>query len=184
VQTSRQQTTLSTTEYAVLGLLTSGSRSGYELHQRAASGIGYVWTAAKSQVYTVLPRLVAGGYATARVVRQQRLPDKQVYRITARGRRALVSWLEEPIEDPLNPRSTFLLKIFLGRLVRPGALVAHVESMRTALGETLSEYEDIEREIADDPDDYYGYLTLRWGLARVRASLVWADEVLAELERR
>jgi DNA-binding PadR family transcriptional regulator len=184
VRTIKKSARLSTTEYAVLGLLTHGERSGYELQRRAAAGVGYVWTGAKTQVYTVLPRLVDGGFSTARVVRQERLPDKQVYRITAKGRRELVSWLEEPMDDYLGPRSPFLLKVFLGRLMRPDALVAHVAGMRSYLAGLLEELEEIEREIADDPDDYYGYLTLRWGLIRGRASLAWADEVLAELEER
>jgi DNA-binding PadR family transcriptional regulator len=175
---------LSTTEYAVLGLLIRKERSGYELQQRAAAGVGYVWTAAKSQVYTVLPRLVEGGHATARLIHQPRLPDKQVYKITPRGRDTLRSWLEEPIEDYLSPRSPFLLKVFLGGLMHPEALSAHVERLRTRMTAYLAELEAIEERIADDPDDYYGYLTLRWGLVRARASLAWADEVLDELEAR
>src|SRR6266545_3475769 len=102
---------LSTTEFAVLGLLSFGERSGYDLKKAAELGVGYVWTGAKSQVYAVLPRLVEGGFATARHVRQERLPDKQVYRITKRGEEAFRAWLEEPV-DYRSSRSPFLLKIF------------------------------------------------------------------------
>jgi PadR family transcriptional regulator AphA len=169
----------------VLGLLARGGpQSGYELQQCAARGVGYVWTGAKSQVYTVLPRLVDGRHATARTVRQERFPDKQIYRITARGRRELVDWLEEPIEDVLSPRSPFLLKVFFGGLIRREALLAHVEGLRSRMAGVLEEFEEIERRIADDPDAYYGYLTLRWGLERGRATLAWADAVLRELEER
>ena len=69
----------------MLGLLSFRERSGYELKQAAESGIGYVWRAAKTQVYAVLPRLVEGGYARSHKVVQERLPDKSVYRITDRG---------------------------------------------------------------------------------------------------
>src|SRR5207248_3704919 len=61
---TRDSTGLSTTEFAVLGLLSFGPRSGYELKKAAEAGVGYVWTAAKSHVYGVLPRLVEGGFAT------------------------------------------------------------------------------------------------------------------------
>ena len=104
---------LSTTEFAILGLLSGGECSGYDLKKSAEAGIGYVWTAAKSQVYAVLPRLVAGGYATAKHVRQERFPDKQVYRITRRGEEAFGVWLEEPV-DYFSSRSPFLLKVFFG----------------------------------------------------------------------
>jgi DNA-binding PadR family transcriptional regulator len=94
-----QSAGLSTTEFAVLGLLSFGERSGYELKKAAEAGVGYVWTAAKSHVYGVLPRLVEGGYATTRRVTQERRPDKQVYRITRKGQRAFHEWLEAPIEE-------------------------------------------------------------------------------------
>ena len=54
---------LSDTEYAVLGLLTFGERSGYELDKLAGRSIGYFWRPAKSKIYAILPRLekVASG---------------------------------------------------------------------------------------------------------------------------
>src|SRR5436190_4966986 len=96
---TRHSTGLSTTEFAVLGLLSFGERSGYELKKAAEVGVGYVWTAAKSHVYAVLPRLVEEGFATTRRVTQARRPDKQVYRITRKGQRAFQEWLETPIEE-------------------------------------------------------------------------------------
>ena len=94
----RKTVTLSTTELSVLGLLSAfGEHSGYDLKKHAAAGVGYVWTAAKSHIYAVLPRLVEGGYATSRRVEQSPRPDKQVYRITAKGEEAFQVWLEEPV---------------------------------------------------------------------------------------
>jgi DNA-binding PadR family transcriptional regulator len=175
---------LSTTEYAVLGLLTWGERSGYELQKAAEQGVGYVWTAAKSQVYAVLPRLVRQGLATGRVVRQERLPDKHVYRITPRGRRAFRAWLEEPVEDRDAARSPFLLKVFFGSQMSADALAAHVRRKLEQAEADLAEYREIEERIAGEEKSYYGYLTLRWGLTHARATTRWAKEVLRELEER
>jgi PadR family transcriptional regulator AphA len=174
---------LSTTEFAVLGLLSGGERSGYDLKKAAEAGIGYVWTAAKSQVYAVLPRLVDGGYATATHVRQERLPDKQVYRISKRGEEAFQSWLEEPV-DYESSRSPFLLKIFFGAKMSPEALVAHVRRKREAAAGELAEYREVEKRIKDDERSYFGYATLRWGMAQARAWIRWADGFLEELESR
>lgn len=174
---------LSTTEFAVLGLLTGGERSGYDLKKAAEAGIGYVWTAAKSQIYAVLPRLVEGGYATAKHVRQERLPDKQLYRITKRGEEAFRAWLEEPV-DYHSSRSPFLLKVFFGGKMSREALAAHLHLKREAVAETLAEYREIEKRIKDDQRSYFGYATLRWGLAEGRAWIRWADGFLQELEAR
>jgi len=169
----------STTEFAALGLLTSGERSGYEMKKAAEASVGYVWSPAKSHLYAVLPRLVAGGFATSRRVEQQRRPDKQVYRITKKGERALRAWLEEPDDG-----SSLLLKIFFGRLMSKEALVAHIERKRAEAMRELEEYRGIELRIRDDDRSYYGYVTLRWGLAQARAWIRWADEILEELEGR
>ena len=175
---------LSTTEFSVLGLLSAGERSGYDLKKAAEAGVGYVWTGAKSHIYAVLPRLVEGGFATTRRVAQQRRPDKQVYRITKKGERAFLDWLEEPVEERAGSRSPFLLKVFFGGRMSKEALVAHVERKREDAVRELAEYREIEERIRDDERSYFGYVTLRWGLAQAEAWIRWADEILRELEER
>lgn len=178
----REATALSTTELAVLGLLSFGERSGYDLKRSAEAGVGYVWTAAKSQVYAVLPRLAAGGFATTRRVVQERRPDKQVYRITKRGEQAFRDWLEQPVDESAGGRSPFLLKIFFGGQMSAEALVGHVRRKREQASRELAEYRSIEQRIHGDEASYFGYVTLRWGLAEARAWIGWADEILRELE--
>jgi DNA-binding PadR family transcriptional regulator len=179
--TERKRTGLSTTELSVLGLLSSGERSGYDLKKQAEVGVGYVWTAAKSHIYAVLPRLVAAGYATVRHVEQGRRPDKQVYRITKHGREAFQAWLEEPVDDRTGSRSTFLLKVFFGNDMSQEALIAHIERKREEATRELAEYREIEERIRDEKSSYFGYVTLRWGIAQAEAWIEWADEILGEL---
>jgi DNA-binding PadR family transcriptional regulator len=164
----------------VLGLLTRGERSGYDLHKLAERSVGHVWAPAKSQIYAVLPRLVDGGYATRRDVRQRQRPDKQLYRITREGERALRAWLRE------QPRSSeeFLLKVFFGGFMDREALVRLLEDRRAQARSELAAYREIEAEICDREESYYGYLTLRWGLAYARAVVRWCDDVLADLAGR
>ena len=180
---TRAATRLSTTEYAVLGMLSWGEHSGYELKKIAEAGVGYLWTAAKSHVYAVLPSLVRGGYATSRRVTQASRPDKQLYRITKKGRAAFREWLEEPAEGR-GERSNFLLKLFFGDQMSKEALVAHVGRRRDQAAAELAEYREIEKRIKGVEANYFGYVTLRWGLVQSRAWIRWADEILRELEGR
>lgn len=181
---ARTTTSLSPTELSILGLLLAGERSGYDLKKAADVGVGYVWTAAKSHVYAVLPRLVDGGFATVRTVAQERRPDKQVYRITGRGEEAFLRWLEEPVDERTGSRSTFLLKVFFGGRMPREALVAHLERKRAQAVAELAEYREIEEQIRDEESSYFGYVTLRWGLAQSEAWIRWADEILRELAER
>jgi DNA-binding PadR family transcriptional regulator len=121
-----QPVTLTATECAVLGLLTKGARSGYDLAKKAEGSVAWVWSPARSQIYAVLPRLVQAGLATSRKVVQSGRPDKQVYRITRKGRRAVRDWLESSDDS----EDTFLLRVFFGDLMSKDALVALIERER------------------------------------------------------
>jgi DNA-binding PadR family transcriptional regulator len=175
VRTNAAIATLTATECAVLGLLTKGERSGYDLAKKAEQSVGYVWAPARSQIYAVLPRLVRARLATSRRVVQSGRPDKQVYRITRKGREAVQEWLESS-EDRDD---TFLLRVFFGDLMGAKALTELVGRRRRLAKERLVEYREIE-ERGPDPHPYF---TLRWGFAYERALIRWADEVLRELER-
>ena len=120
--------TLTTTEAAVLSLLAiEGENSGYDLLKYVQKAIGYVWAPARSQLYSLLPRLVKDGYARSRSVSQSERPDKTLYKITREGRRALDGWLEHV--DP-NDRAAFQLRLFVGALTDDDVLVRHVEAFR------------------------------------------------------
>jgi PadR family transcriptional regulator, regulatory protein AphA len=175
------RTRLSTTELAILGLLSYGEHSGYELKKVAEASVGYLWSPAKSHIYAVLPRLVTAGLATAREVPQRTRPDKRIYRITAQGRRVFRDWLEDPGAGPPN---TFLLKLFFGRKTSTETVVARIERRRAEVEAELAEYRSIEDLVRDDESSYFGYVTLRWGIAQAEAWLRWADEILAELALR
>jgi DNA-binding PadR family transcriptional regulator len=175
-RTSPTTMTLTATECAVLGLLTKGERSGYDLAKKAEGSVGWVWSPARSQIYAVLPRLVKAGLATSRKVTQSGRPDKQVYRITKKGREAVREWLETS-EDRAE---TFLLRVFFGDLMSREALVRLIERERDLSREYLAEFREIEKR----GPEYHPGLTLRWGFAHRRAVIRWADEVLRELDRR
>jgi DNA-binding PadR family transcriptional regulator len=177
---------LSTTEYAVLGLLTFGERSGYELDALARRTIGYFWHPAKSKIYAVLPRLVERGLASAAPVTQDKRPDKVTYSITVGGERALRSWLRSGKTVVAPARNELLLKLFFGRLVEPEVLHEQVAAHRGRAAAQLAELEEIEAamnlERADE--DFFPFLTLLHGLEDARSTIAWADEVLRLLDER
>src|SRR5688500_2470545 len=84
-----------TTAYAVLGLLTLGEASAYELAQRMARSVGHVLPRAQSVVYEEPKRLAARDLVSVRSEQRGRR-SVAVYVITEAGRAALRSWLEEP----------------------------------------------------------------------------------------
>ena len=183
-KTGTRPVDLSTTSYAVLGLLTFGEMSGYDLVKLVESSIGFFWTPAKSQVYGELRRLERAGHVREREVEQESRPDKRLYRITRQGETALRHWLDEsPLEADVF-RSALLVKLFFGSHSQPGTLRSQVEDRLETARQTLARLQEIERQIKDVDAFFYPYLTLRAGLARTRATIRWAEETLRMLERR
>jgi DNA-binding PadR family transcriptional regulator len=181
VRAPAETRTLTTTEAAVLALLAiEGERSGYDLLKLVGKAIAYVWAPARSQLYTILPRLAAAGLAEARHVRQDQRPDKQLYRITEDGRQALAAWHEtvEPGEV-----EAFFLKLFVGGLTSHAQLAAHIEQFRRDTEERLAELRAIEPTNTRRGHDYYHNFLLRMGIERHEHLLRWADWVLEELRQ-
>lgn len=92
---SRTIRELTTTSYAILGLLAIRPWSTYELAKQLRRNLHYFWPRAESNLYAEAKRLVAGGWAQAksRPVGRRRRTE---YSITAAGRRELERWLSLP----------------------------------------------------------------------------------------
>ena len=158
-------------------LALGGAGSGYELTKRVGRAIGHVWAPARSQLYALLPRLVADGHVRVRTIRQETRPDKQVYRLTRSGRKALDTWLAEESDDD----AAFHLRLFVGALAPPAVLARHVERFRDRTRARLSEYRAIERTNTRQGVDRFHWLELRRAIERAEGDLAWAEWVLAEL---
>ena len=91
---------LTTTSYAILGLLAAKPWSTYELTHQMERSLGHMWPRAASKLYEEPKKLVDHGLARATEDRVGRRP-RTVYSITAKGRRALAEWLREPGEGPV-----------------------------------------------------------------------------------
>jgi DNA-binding PadR family transcriptional regulator len=168
-----------TTEYGVLGLLASGESSGYDLARAAARSIGYMWAPSRSQIYKVLPRLVAAGYADSREVEQHGRPDKAIYRITPAGLEALRAWVETVEEE--SP-GVFVMKLFFAWTASPEAAREQLARYRSRVERHLAEFEEMERNLPSSDEPVHSHVALRHGILRARATIEWAKEAAALLE--
>lgn len=175
---------LTTTSYAVLGLLSFGPSSGYELLKFAEMSVGYFWAPAKSHLYAELRRLAAEGYATESMVEQEQRPDKRVYAISPEGEDALRRWLEQSPPERDQVKSPFLLRVFFGAQARPELMRERVEEMRELAAEQLGELHAIADAVGDEEELFFPMLTLRAGVLHCEATITWCDEVIAKLDER
>ena len=104
---------LTPTSYIVLGLLDArGEATPYDLKGMVEASIGNFWSVPHSQLYAEPARMAEAGYVKERRERGGR--RRRHYSLTAKGRKALAGWRDEPIAEMPELRDLSLLKMFFG----------------------------------------------------------------------
>jgi DNA-binding PadR family transcriptional regulator len=149
---SRDGFEVSTTAYAILGMLAIRPYSTYELIKQFDRTLGRVWPRARSKLFEVPKTLVEAGYARAApgVTGNRR---RTVYSITAKGRRVLARWLEEP---GAHPELEFeqLMKVFLAEHGSKEALVANIKAAHNWARMDLVEHAAVGRGYLERKGSY------------------------------
>src|SRR5690348_13014612 len=94
----------------VLGLLSLGPRSGYDIKAVVDRSTRFFWAASYSQIYPELRRLEEEGLVEGEDAAQGSR-RRRVYRLTEAGRAALVDWLHGT-EFTIELRDESLLRLF------------------------------------------------------------------------
>jgi DNA-binding PadR family transcriptional regulator len=176
---------LTTTSFAILGLLAIQPWSTYELTKLMRRALLAVWPRAESNLYREPQRLAAAGLATADrldVGRRRRTE----YAITPAGRQALIEWLATP-SSPTVLESEAALKVLFANNTTLDVLQRRLEEFAAEAEAADEPWRAIAREyVAGEgafPDRIhvnvlYWVLLDRW--ARLRADWArWASAVVA-----
>jgi DNA-binding PadR family transcriptional regulator len=86
--------------HILLGLLGEEPRTGYDLARAIREDLDAIWRAEFSQIYPALARLRRAGFVHLKVLGPRRGPRRNLYRVTAAGRRELKRWLALPPPAP------------------------------------------------------------------------------------
>lgn len=135
---------LTTTSYAILGLLAIQPWSTYELAQQMDRSLGRVWPRAQSKLYEEPKKLVAHGLASASPEAVGRRP-RTVYSITDAGRRALAEWVPAPSAGGPVLEFEQLVRVFFAEHGSREDLLATLASARTWAEERFRASAEIPR---------------------------------------
>jgi PadR family transcriptional regulator, regulatory protein AphA len=177
---------LTSTSYAVLGLLAGGPRTTYELVKQVARGLRFVWPRAEGRIYDEPRLLVAHGLAQARKEYTGRRP-RTVYFITPQGRRSLRDWVAGPGAGPALEYETLLKVSFAGRGSQAD-LLGHLSAVRDhaaaslAIGRTRAD-EYAHRRVPLPENLAVNALLWRFLWQFYSAVADWADWAAAEAAR-
>lgn len=125
-----EKITLTTTSYAILGLLALRSWTTYELAKQMQRTLHYFWPRAESRLYEEPKNLVAQGFATAEKSYLGKR-SSTIYSITPAGRQALEEWLSTPPASPVLEVEG-IVRVFLADLGTKKDLLQTIAQMQQA----------------------------------------------------
>jgi DNA-binding PadR family transcriptional regulator len=177
---------------AVLAALLEGESSGYDLAKSFDASVANFWMATPQQLYRELDRLAEQGLIQARVVHQERRPNKRIFSLTEGGYEAIQEFTARA-PKPCVIRDELAVKVLaadagdaqavreftLERLQWATAKLQRYERFRTRLLDGRSEEEYLAQAERVGP-----YLTLLRGISFEQENIRWAERVLTVIERR
>ncbi|WP_326725218.1 PadR family transcriptional regulator [Streptomyces sp. NBC_00243] len=177
---------------AVMAALLEGEASGYDLAKGFDASVANFWMATPQQLYRELDRMESEGLIEARLVQQERRPNKRVFSLTEAGRDALRDFTAE-LPKPTAIRDELLVKV---QAVDSG----DEEAVRAAITERLewaraklARYERLRDRLLDGrtEDEFLAgservgpYLTLMRGRSFEEENIRWGERALRVLEQR
>ncbi|MEC3917841.1 PadR family transcriptional regulator [Nocardia sp. CDC160] len=165
--------------YALLGLLSDGPASGYDLLRTFKHSLANVWPATQSQIYTELTKLADTGLIE---ISDEGPRGRKEYTLTDAGLEDLRTWLTTTKPKQVVRNEALLRIFFLGVVPREQALayLADMEQHSSAAHEELTE---LERQIDWDDSNLsrYGRIALEYGERITALNREWARWAIEQL---
>lgn len=168
------------TQFAILGLLTTGCQTGYSIKQMIDRSLNHFWKISYGQIYPTLKLLVENGYASVQATTQEGKPDKKEYYITPEGEQTFKLWLQQPIQQLPTEKNELLLKLFFSRHQDLTTTLHHLETYYEKLISRHSTYQEIREMITacllDQEDAPFWLITIDYGLRTSQAAIDWCKD--------
>jgi PadR family transcriptional regulator AphA len=164
----------------VLGLLSLGPRSGYDIKTVVDRSTRFFWAASYGQIYPELRRLEDEGLIEGKdAPRGER--GRRVYKLTKAGREALVDWLLGPTVT-IEYRDESLLRLFFADALPHEQALLLLEGRKRGHEEFLQTLRAIAARPGEDPP--FVDLVLRWGIAFNEWGAQWCEEQIKRLSKK
>lgn len=164
------------TKYIILGMISSGPMSGYDIRKYVKELFSYIWDIGYGQIYPMLSRLEQEGMAVMSEAPSGRGPNRKVYEITDKGTKELRSWLKSPEKKEYE----LLLKMCFGSEMEPGMLAEKLEAYARKREGEIALIEQWLGGLGDGqpygPNTPYYRMVTKLGLAYFKEEAEWCKE--------
>ena len=174
--------------HGILGLISNGDKTGYEIMTVFRDSLNHFWTARTSQIYRELQTMEKAGWISQTHVAQAGKPDKNVFSITPAGHEELLKWLRQD-NLPAGYRNPFRLKtFFMGELPVQENIEFFKAFQQEAVfpdeGKQVSASADMYQQAIRHPEKaVYWKLTIEFGRMYEKMQQEWCRYCIRELEK-
>ncbi|MDO8953281.1 MAG: PadR family transcriptional regulator [Gammaproteobacteria bacterium] len=172
-------------QYAILGWLSKGGMSGYDLKQKFAKVSPFHWSESNAQIYPILKKLEQDGLVSSKLDASSGGRNRRIYVITSEGLEKLEFWLTQPIE-PAQYREEILLKLTMAEHAGPEVTLHHVEEYYAQVQVQLKTLETtagyIKTAHAGRDDQKYLEATYQFAKLNLEAKKQWCQQTLKLLQ--
>ena len=162
--------------HALLGALSTGRRSGYELVKRF-DALNLVWTASQGSIYPELVKLEREGLIR---LAEAGARGRKTYELTDRGAAALRQWLLSPFVP--EAKDELILRAFTSDQLSDGEAIACFERLREQHAARHDRYAEVLAATeSSSRREMFNLIALKAAIAHESAMTAWAESAAAEV---
>ena len=170
-------------KHGILGLLSYGSKTGWDVVQLFKKTLSYFWNAQTSQVYRELATLEKNGWAQSS---QDEASTKRTYTITQAGKTELERWLSEG-GFKLQVNKPLLMKVFFLAETSQSARLEFLKAAHDECSRYLASLAPVKDQIASDKAGegdraLFWRMSEEYGRRNLEMTIKWLNDCIAILE--
>ncbi|MDK2965128.1 PadR family transcriptional regulator [Lacrimispora sp.] len=175
--------------HSILGFLSYGSMTGYDLAKAFGSSVRFFWYAQTSHIYLELNKLEKKEFVTCETIIQTEKPNKKLYTITPEGKVEFLRWLaEENHEFSKGNKNAFLMKVFFSGNRPPKECINMLTDFITDCSLYLGEMQQVPESIShysskvETEQKLYWEISADFGFSYIQMCMDWARRSIKRLE--
>ena len=162
---------------AILGLLSDGPMTGYEIKQFFRNVIKHFWNVSDGQLYPTLKKMNNEEVISLQVIQQDSTANKHLYSITEKGRKHFDTWLREPVTKFEELKEPFVIKVFFFDKLSREEILWHLRSQLELHFRILEEFQDI-RHSYEDAVTAFQRIIGDIGIVYVEVRILWITRMI------
>ncbi|WIV12432.1 helix-turn-helix transcriptional regulator [Proteiniborus sp. MB09-C3] len=168
-------------KFVILGLLTYGQLTGYDIKQIMTRTTSNFMNASFGSIYPALSKLEKQGLiSSTKAIENGKY--KKIYTINEIGEKVFIQWLEEPI-DFMRSYEDILAKVFFYEKLSKEKASKLIEQLIEDINNKISGLEKLEIEVKPVAE-YFEISTLHFGIDHLKFMANWYERLLNNLSKK